>query len=82
MAESVQCRPLVRRLSEDGWAMPVEVLEQWFTAHSKGDLEAARSLMVEGALVSVPGRRLHGFDALMDWCRERASGAKVFDECT
>jgi hypothetical protein len=50
---------------------PVEVLQRWFDAHARGDLGAARELVVDDVEVSVPGTRLRGFDAFMAWYRER-----------
>ncbi len=50
---------------------PVEVLRLWFDAHARGDLEAARGLVVDDVEVVVTGTRLHGFDSFMQWYRER-----------
>jgi hypothetical protein len=50
---------------------PVEVVRLWFEAHASGDLDQARELVVAGLEVTVPGASLRGFDAFMQWYRER-----------
>lgn len=49
-----------------------DVLQRWFDAHERGDLTAAASLLLPDAEISVPGAKLHGFDAFMQWYRSRA----------
>ena len=51
---------------------PDDVLRQWFAAHGRGDMEAARRLVDDDLIVVVPGVRLHGFDAFMKWYADRA----------
>lgn len=58
--------------------LPVDVLNQWFAAHAAGDVTAARLLIQEGAPVAVPGQQLHGFDALMEWYRQRSAMQPTF----
>jgi len=58
--------------------LPVEVLRAWFAAHAAGDTAAARSLILEDAEILVPGGRLHGFDALMEWYRQRSATEPTF----
>ncbi|HVF20010.1 MAG TPA: nuclear transport factor 2 family protein [Mycobacteriales bacterium] len=50
---------------------PADVLVLWFDAHARGDLEAARGLVVDDVEIVVPGARLHGFDSFMQWYRDR-----------
>ena len=58
--------------------LPVDVLRRWFAAHASGDIAAARSLIEPSALVVVPGQRLTGFDAFVDWYRQRAAAEQDF----
>jgi hypothetical protein len=51
---------------------PLEVLEQWYDAHRRGDMEAARSVLAPGALIELPDRELHGFDEFLAWSAARA----------
>lgn len=58
--------------------LPIDVLNKWFDSHAAGDLAAARSLMVGGARITVPGAQLHGFDEFMEWYRERVAAHPTF----
>jgi ketosteroid isomerase-like protein len=49
-----------------------ELLLLWFDAHRRGDVSAAKALVADDAEVVVPGASFHGFDAFMQWYRERA----------
>lgn len=50
---------------------PLEVVTQWFDAHRRGDLAAARALLVEDARFELPDREVRGFDGLMAFFAER-----------
>lgn len=41
-------------------------------------MEAARALMADDAVVSVPGAEVSGFDAFMDWYARRRSALPAF----
>lgn len=57
---------------------PLEVLESWFDAHRRGDLAAARALLVEDARIELPDREVVGFDGLMEFFAERAASRPGF----
>lgn len=57
---------------------PVAVLEAWFDAHRRGDLEAARALLVEDARIELPDREVRGFDGLMAFFAERKANRPGF----
>jgi hypothetical protein len=50
---------------------PISVVERWFAAHAAGDLDAARALFADDAIVVTPDAELHGFDAFMEWYQRR-----------
>jgi hypothetical protein len=50
---------------------PLEVLGQWYDAHRRGDMEAARAVLVDDCLFELPGLELRGFDAFAAWSAER-----------
>ena len=56
-----------------GGVHPADVLARWFAAHRAGELDAARALLRDDALIVVPGARLAGFDELMSWYAQRSA---------
>lgn len=50
---------------------PLEVLDRWYDAHRRGDLDAARAVLAPDALFELPDRELRGFDAFLAWSAER-----------
>ncbi len=50
---------------------PIEVLGQWYDAHRRGDLDAARAVLADDCLFELPGLELRGFDAFIAWSAER-----------
>ena len=52
---------------------PGEVLQLWYDAHRDGDMGAARAVLTEDCLIELPDRELVGFDAFLQWSRERAT---------
>lgn len=55
---------------------PCETVNEWFVAHGRGDLDAARSLVADDLVVTVTGRpeisgEFRGFDAFMRWYADR-----------
>jgi len=57
---------------------PLEVLGQWYGAHRRGDLEAARAVLADDALFELPDRELRGFDAFVAWSAERRTSRPGF----
>ena len=50
----------------------LNVLQRWFDAHARGDMNGARRLMAENAVVTfADGTSVQGFDAFMQWYQER-----------
>jgi ketosteroid isomerase-like protein len=54
----------------------VDVVQAWFAAHERGDLDAARSLVAHDVVVHISGESdlsgdVHGFDAFMRWYARR-----------
>lgn len=50
---------------------PVEVLQAWFDAHRRGDMDAARALLADDAPVVLPDRTVVGLDGLLAFFAER-----------
>jgi len=50
---------------------PVEVLQKWFDAHRRGDLDEARQVLAADAPIVLPDRTLTGFDALLAFFADR-----------
>lgn len=57
--------------SQNDQMTPLEVLHRWFEAHERGDLQAASAMVADDADITVPGASLRGFDAFIQWHRER-----------
>lgn len=69
----------MRRTGQSVWVpSPASVLAAWFDAHAAGDLNAARGLLADDAVLSVPGAELSGFDAFMAWYARRRSALPGF----
>ena len=60
---------------------PLDVVQRWFDAWERGDLDAARALLAPGAPVAVFGQRsasLQGFDEFLAWYGERRAHVSDF----
>lgn len=57
---------------------PLEVLGQWYDAHRRGDVDAARAVLADDALFELPDQELRGFDAFAAWSAERRASRPDF----